>query len=161
MRMRVRAAVTPARPDAGSLLGDPDQDDANAALPLRLLEVGPGDVLLRLAPLGTDDRDLVAAREALDRAHTAGRSCPATPAKGSRRCSRARRGRHEQSAQDGRHRTRTGAAGEAAIPPSCGLTFPAHDCSPWRPLTIPAMASLRTTVEPTTRLAERQATTLA
>jgi hypothetical protein len=69
MRVRVRAALPPAGPDAGSLLGDADQDDAEAALPLGLLEVRPGDLLLRLAPPEADDRDLVAGSEALDRAH--------------------------------------------------------------------------------------------
>jgi hypothetical protein len=49
------------------LLGDADQDAAEAPLPRRRLEVGTGDLLLRLAPAEANDRHRIASGEALDR----------------------------------------------------------------------------------------------
>ena len=72
MRVGVRAALPPARPDTRPLLRDADHDNAETPLPLGLLKIRPRDLLLRLAPLETDNRDLVARREPLDRAHIAG-----------------------------------------------------------------------------------------
>ena len=67
VRVAVRAARAPAAPRLRPLLGDPDHDDAEAALALGGLEVGASDVLLAL-PLGeADERDGMLARVALQR----------------------------------------------------------------------------------------------
>jgi len=63
---RVRAALAPAAPDERPLLADADHHDPEAPLPLGRLQVGTGDLLLRLAPAEADDRDLVGGRERVD-----------------------------------------------------------------------------------------------
>ncbi len=67
VRMSVGTALAPAPPDAGALLGDADEDAAEASLAGGGLEVGTGDLLLRLAAAKADERDRVAGGEALDR----------------------------------------------------------------------------------------------
>jgi hypothetical protein len=59
------AALPPARPHARALLGDPDQDDPEAALPLGGLEIRTRHLLLRLATLKAHDRDPVVSGETL------------------------------------------------------------------------------------------------
>ncbi len=103
VRMRVGAPLPPARPHPCALLGNPDQEDAEAALPLGLLEVGAGELLLRLALLETDDGDLVAGGEALDRAHVAGADLAQQRGRGDREAAVEEEADHEPLAHQLRH----------------------------------------------------------
>ena len=67
VRVLVVAAVAPAAPRIGLLLGDTDQRHAAATLALGTLQVGVRDVLLAGALLKPHDRDLVVQGEAVDR----------------------------------------------------------------------------------------------
>src|SRR5262249_13667683 len=65
VRMAVAAALPPAAPGRRLLLRDPDQDDAEAALADGRRQIRTHALLLRLAPIETDDWNRVLGRETL------------------------------------------------------------------------------------------------
>jgi len=76
VRVAVRAAVTPPTPSARLLLTDPDHHDSVAAVALRRGEVLASDVLLDLALLELDLRDLMLGDERVDLRHVPATDLP-------------------------------------------------------------------------------------